>query len=272
MALECDISVPSETSCCACRDRSMFVAVASRLLGYCSPCRGRWTGAAADTLPPEWTMTAGDLLNEIREGSLVVSHPREDALSHRNMFDEGSRYGPPRYGREEEKSSRGSSVTRRPLAPLGSNAKPPKVSRPGNSPSPGQLEPARATTPELRAAAKRPSVLSSSYLGVGGGRAKWNSKSGRASARSWSSRCRHEDTTVERNTTGSRTGRSGKAGEGNEQQLVDCTRVGDPIFSSLRESKARGGPWHVFLYSYLPPTCRYLPTYLGTCTATYLAL
>lgn len=103
MALECTTSNAGEASCCACQDRRKFLLLHERLRsGYCAPCRQRWE-RGGDGVPPSWLVAVKDLplRNTIRDRCLrpVTTYPSENTQNtHRRIFDQGPRYGEPRFG------------------------------------------------------------------------------------------------------------------------------------------------------------------------------
>ncbi|KAK4161724.1 hypothetical protein QBC43DRAFT_372097 [Cladorrhinum sp. PSN259] len=104
MALECTMS-PSggETWCCACKDGRKFVNLPNRLATYCVPCGTHWSQEAArGNVPVGWTVTLKDIpIIFQKEGCLPrkpkVEYPFEDKEKYQGIFDEGPRYGPPRF-------------------------------------------------------------------------------------------------------------------------------------------------------------------------------
>ncbi|KAK4231889.1 hypothetical protein QBC38DRAFT_525660, partial [Podospora fimiseda] len=106
MGLECMMSPagsPEETWCCACKDGRKFVNLADRLAIYCVPCGTHWAQQAVKgNVPVGWTVTMKDIpIAFEKPGCLprkpTVEYPGEDEDKYRNMFDEGPRYGPPRF-------------------------------------------------------------------------------------------------------------------------------------------------------------------------------
>ncbi|KAK3997751.1 hypothetical protein QBC44DRAFT_302891 [Cladorrhinum sp. PSN332] len=105
MALECMISpAGAETVwCCACRDGRKFVNLPDRLATYCVPCGTHWSQqAATGNVPVGWTVTIKDIPTVFQKPGCrprkpKIEYPTEDQEKHRNMFDEGPRYGPPRF-------------------------------------------------------------------------------------------------------------------------------------------------------------------------------
>ncbi|KAK0726067.1 hypothetical protein B0H67DRAFT_572290 [Lasiosphaeris hirsuta] len=102
MALECTTSNAGDASCCACRDGRKFISVQERFrTGYCVPCRQRWE--KGNKLPPSWLVTMKDLPVRKTVGDRCVRpvavYPSESIRgTHRGMFDQGPRYGEPRFG------------------------------------------------------------------------------------------------------------------------------------------------------------------------------
>ncbi|KAM7198280.1 hypothetical protein V8F33_005071 [Rhypophila sp. PSN 637] len=107
MALECGKSPDGDAKCCACRDGRKFVALPTRLSSFCPPCRSAWQRQPDKKIPAGWLLSEKDIpLRYFREGCLprkpVTTYARESQETHSRQFDEGPRYGAPRYGRKEE--------------------------------------------------------------------------------------------------------------------------------------------------------------------------
>ncbi|KAK0643807.1 hypothetical protein B0T16DRAFT_416657, partial [Cercophora newfieldiana] len=101
MALECTASKTGEASCCACKDGRKFISLQYRLSGYCAPCKKRW--GRGDDVPPAWLVTIKDLPIRKAMGDRclrpVTAYPSESIQNtHRRIFDQGPRYGEPRFG------------------------------------------------------------------------------------------------------------------------------------------------------------------------------
>lgn len=104
MALECMMSpAGGETWCCACKDGRKFVNLPDRLATFCVPCGTHWSRkAAGGDLPVGWTITAKDIpIVYQKEGCLPrkprVEYPLESQDKYQQQFDQGPRYGPPRF-------------------------------------------------------------------------------------------------------------------------------------------------------------------------------
>lgn len=115
MALECGNAPEGDAKCCACRDGRKFVGLTTRLASYCQHCRSVWQQATSKA-PAGWSVSEKDIPTRYcREGCLprrpVATYKRENQDKYCRQFDEGPRYGAPRYGRKE-----GTVVAHTPLA------------------------------------------------------------------------------------------------------------------------------------------------------------
>ncbi|KAK3312621.1 hypothetical protein B0H66DRAFT_537705 [Apodospora peruviana] len=107
MAMECG-GKASAGKCCACTDGRKFLELPTRLAGYCPACRAHWQHVSKTLLPAGWLVTEKDIpIRFTKEGCLprkpTTTYPRERTdLKYSRQFDEGPRYGAPRYGRKGE--------------------------------------------------------------------------------------------------------------------------------------------------------------------------
>jgi len=107
MALECWKSAPGQVWCCACQDGRKFLSPTQRFASYCPPCQVHWPKVPAAALPAAWTVNLKDLPDRVaKEGCLprrvMVSYGSEEETKYKKMFDEGPRYGAPRFGRDDD--------------------------------------------------------------------------------------------------------------------------------------------------------------------------
>ncbi|KAK6544700.1 hypothetical protein TWF694_001386 [Orbilia ellipsospora] len=108
LALDCEKSPVGEVWCCACKDGAKYIKLQDRLRRYCGQCRSFWNQAIGRgaKVPLTWGLDMADITAiKITKPPIPpkpqTSYPDEDPNTHRRMFDEGPRYGPPRYGRDE---------------------------------------------------------------------------------------------------------------------------------------------------------------------------